>query len=178
MDVYTVVITFPTEIEDELKILRKNYNVHADTEITPHTTLKQPFFLKGTLDAVLHDLWEVAGITNQFSLEFDGLKYFEGENNVVYASFKEKEQVASLHAEIVNALKGMVEEKYKEERELDKFIPHATIGERIPDEEFIKVKQELSEYSLSKKFLVDSFELLKSTDETGWKLLEEYQLEG
>lgn len=169
MTFYTVILTFPKEVERKLKKLREKYNKYTSYSIDPHITLKQPF--SPTVDFAIIDkkLKAIAKRTRPFVLILNGIEYFEGTNNVVYAAIKNKKSVVDLHSDIVRSLRGLVKEKYKEEYELGRFLPHATIGEEIPDKVFPVIKKELSSYSLKYKIKINSFNLYIAGKKEIWK---------
>jgi 2'-5' RNA ligase len=170
---YTVVLTIQKEAREELKKLRVRYNKYESSSIDPHITLKQPFELLVDLDIINEKLEEIAKETEPFNITPDGVKYFEGENNVAYVSFKDVSQVAALHKKIVYSLRGLVREKYDEEFELDKFLPHITIGEKIPKGTLPLVKKELSTYNISNEIKVEFFSVYSADEREIW---EEYKV--
>ena len=171
MTSYAIVLTFPAEIEKELNVLRDKYNKYVRYSITAHLTLKQPFKLSTDLAVLKQRLKAVASRTRPFVLELDGVEYFEETNNVAYVAIKNKSPVIDLHADIVRSLQGLVEGEYEENEEynLERFTPHMTIAEHIPDEAFPAIKQELSGYRLDRNINIDSFALFSSGDDAVWK---------
>jgi len=163
MTSYAIVLTFPEEIEKELNVLRDKYNKYVRYSITAHLTLKQPFKLIADLT--------VASRTRPFILELDGVAYFEGTNNVAYIAIRNKRPVMDLHADIVRSLEGLVAGEYEENEdyELEKFTPHVTIAELIPDEVFPVIKKELSNYNQDYETNIDSFALYSQEEDAIWK---------
>lgn len=178
MTSYAVVLTFPQQVEKELKDLRDRYNKYVTYSIVPHITLKQPFKSRVELSVVNERLSAVANRTKPFVLILDGVEYFEEVNNVVYVAIKNNKPVADLHADIVRSLEGLVEAEYEVDYGLDRFTPHMTIAEQIPDEVFPVVKKELSSYKANHKVAMDSFSLYNQGEDKIWKLGTIFRLSG
>ena len=178
MTSYAIVLTFPADIEKELNVLRDKYNKYVRYSITAHLTLKQPFKLSTDLAVLKQRLKAVASRTRPFVLELDGVEYFEETNNVVYVAIRNERSVIDLHAAIVRSLAGSVEAIYKDDYELERFTPHMTIAELIPDEAFPAIKQELSGYRLDRNINIDSFALFSSGEDAVWKPETIFRLSG
>jgi 2'-5' RNA ligase len=180
MTSYAVALTFPADIEKELNLLRDKYNKYVRYSITAHLTLKQPFKLIAGLTVVNERLKAVASRTKPFFLELDGVEYFEETNNVAYVAIKNKSPVIDLHANIVRSLQRLVEGEYEENEEynLEKFTPHITIAELIPDAVFPVIKQEISNYRLDRNVNIGSFALFSSGEDAVWKPETIFRLSG
>lgn len=156
---YTVTLTFPQEAEDELRRLRKKYNQYSTYQIDPHITLQQPFYPTRELNLIHEKLEAVSEGKTPFVLELDGVEYFTGRNNVAYVAVKNKQPVIQLYTAIANALKGLINEGDEGEYKPESFTPHVTIGERIPDDIFPTVRQELSNCRPNFQIPIRSFSL-------------------
>jgi len=178
MTSYAIVLTFPAEIEKELNVLRDKHNKYVRYSITAHLTLKQPFKLITGLATVNERLKAVASQTKPFVLELDGVEYFEGTNNVAYLAIRNERPVIDLHADIVRSLEGLVEAIYKDDYELERFTPHVSIAESIPNEAFPAIKQELSGYTLNRTINIDSFVLFSAGEDAVWKPETIFRLSG
>lgn len=168
MTSYAVALTFPAGIETELNRLREKYNRYVNYHIPPHVTLMYPFKLSTDLTVTKERLESVASRTRPFVLELDGVEYFEETNNVAYVAIKNKRPVVDLHTDIVRSLQGLVEGEY-EEYIFERFTPHMTIAESIPNEVFPVIKKELSGYTLNRNINIDSFVLFSSGNDAVWK---------
>lgn len=177
---YAVVLTLPPEIEKELDKLRDSYNKYVGYTIPPHITLKQPFKLKVDLSAVSEKLEAVANGAESFTLTPGGVEYFENSNNVAYVAIRSKKPVMDLHTAIFRSLRGLVEGEYTENEEynLEKFTPHITIAEQIPDEVFHVIKNELADYRLDCNIKIDSFALFYQLGDNIWKPVTTFELFG
>jgi len=178
MTSYVIALTFPAEIEEELNVLRGKYNRYVRYSITAHLTIKKPFKMIAGLATVNERLEAIASRTRPFALELDGLEYFEGTNNVAYVAIRNKKPVIDLHTDIVRSLARLVEAEYEEDYELEKFTPHVTIAEHIPDKVFPAIKQELSNYNQNYKTNIDSFTLFSQEEDAVWKPLTIFRLSG
>jgi len=166
---YAVVLTFPSEVAKRLSRLREKYNRYVSYTIEPHLTLEYPFVPKADITVVREKVKAVARRTEPFTLVLNGIEYFEGTNNVAYVAVDNKRPVTDLHTDIVHSLKGLIEEGDKEGYKLERFTPHVTIGECIPDEVFPTVKKRFSDYELHYGIEIAAF-ILFSTGENGiWK---------
>ena len=167
---YAVALTFPSEVTERLSRLREKYNQYVGYTIEPHLTLVYPFLPKDNISIIKEKLKAVAKRTKPFTLVLNGIKYFEEENNVAYAAVKNKQPVVDLHIDIMSSLKGLITEEYTDGMyDFERFTPHVTIGEQIPDEVFLTVKKVFSDYELHHEIEIVSF-VLFSADENGiWK---------
>ncbi len=169
MTYYAVVLTFPADINQELDRLRDRYNKYVGYSIVPHLTLKPPFILSADPTVLNERLTAVASRTKSFVLELDGVDYFEEINNVAYVAIGNKRPVIDLHTDIVRSLEGLVEAVYEEGYDLERFTPHITIAECIPEDVFPVIKNELSGYTLNREIRIDSFALFSEEEDAVWK---------
>lgn len=175
---HAVVLTFPDNIKEELSQLRKDYAHYVSYTIEPHLTLKQPFISKVDITIIEKCLKEVTARTKPFTLRLSGIEYFEEWNNVAYIALINKQPVIDLHTDIVLSLKELVKDLDRVTYELDKFTPHVSISELIPDDIFPTVKKIFSNYSLSYECEIESFFLFSSDEEKIWKSLRTFKLTG
>jgi 2'-5' RNA ligase len=166
---YAVVLTFPEEFVRDISDLRDKYQRYVSYTIVPHITLKMPF--KPAADiAVINDmLIAVAEKTAPFTLVMGGIRFFEGANNVAYLAVKTGQPVTELHKDIVNSLRGYVKEEGRQIYELDRFTPHMTIAECIPDDAFPEIKKQLSGYDLHLQCEVSAFSLYSGRMDSEWQ---------
>lgn len=175
---YAVALTFTGEAAKELIRLREKYNRHVSYAIEPHLSLEYPFVPKVDLSIVNEKLKEIARRTRPFTLIVNGIKYFEGTNNVVYVAVGNRRPVIDLHTDIVYSLKGLIKEGDKELYKLERFTPHVTIGECIPNEVFLTVKKSLSDYELHHEIEIASFVLFSADKDEKWKPACVFELSG
>ena len=176
MTLYAVVLTFSDEHVKELNKLREKYQRYVSYTIVPHLTLKYPFTLIADIAIVNDKLKAVAGKIKPFTLVLNGIEFFEGINNVAYAAIENKRPVIALHAEIVHSLKGLVKEEDEEIYELDRFTPHVTMGESIPEDVFPAIKKMLADYDLHLECQISAFSLYAGTWDGVWKLESVFEL--
>lgn len=162
MNIYAVVLTIPGEAGKEISNLRNKHGKYLSYTIEPHVTLKYPLVPKVDLNIVNEKLEAVARRTKPFTLVLNGIKYFEGVNNVAYIAIENKQPVIDLHIDVFHSIRGLVEGTSEIEYNLERFTPHVTISEHIPDEVFPSVKKQLSEYELRYEVRVVSLDLYSS----------------
>ena len=172
---YAVVLTFSGEIAGMLSKLCEDYQQYINYTIVPHITLIYPFEPSFGLNRVTDKLAEVAKRTRPFTLVLNGIEFFERDNNVAYVAVENKQTVKELHVSLFQSLKGLV--KGMVDYNLDKFVPHMTIGERIPEEMLLGVKQRFSDYRLCYKCPVTYFSLF-SEDKGKWERAQVFRLVG
>ena len=167
---YAIDLIFPGAIAKELNSLREKYNQYVGYTIEPHLTLAYPFLPEVDISLVKEKLNAVSKRTKPFTLILDGIAYFEGKNNVAYAAIENKQPVVALHIDIMRSLNGLIKEEYTDgQYNLERFTPHVTIGDQIPQEVFASVKKRFSDYRLYYEIEMLSF-VLSSADEDGvWK---------
>jgi 2'-5' RNA ligase len=147
--IYSIGLTFSEEIENVLNKMRKDFQQYIDYIIVPHITLVYPFAPIFSLYQIYEQLGRVAKRTKQFDITLKGIKYFNNENNVVYAAIKNRRPVKKLHTDIIKSLDGYIKETKTDGKfNLDSYIPHVTIGSHIPDKVFEKIKKRFSRYKL------------------------------
>ena len=167
---YAVVLTFPGDIAESLSRLREKYNKYTGYTIEPHLTLVYPFVPQGDIATVNEKLDVVAGRTRPFTLVLNGIEYFEEANNVVYAAIENKRPVVDLHVDIVHSLSGLITQEYTDgSYNLERFTPHVTIGEHIPDGVFPTVKEDFSDYELHHEIMIGFFVLFSAKDDRIWQ---------
>jgi 2'-5' RNA ligase len=165
INLYGIFLTFNSGIEKIFNRLRENYEQYFNLPIAPHLTLMYPFVPVFSLYPVVEQLEKVARQTKPFNIVLNGIKYFEKENNVIYAAVENKRAVKNLHMDIAVALEGVVQEWRAEGKySLDRFIPHVTIGNKIPNVIFPELKKMLSKYRLHFEDSITDFSLYTEID--------------
>ena len=172
---YAVALTFPREVKQEIIKLQEEYKKYVIYRIEPHITLKYPFATKVDIAVINERLKKVADISVPFTLVLNGIKYFEGENNVVYIAVETKEPVINLHNSIVHSLEDLDKEESMEIFDLERFAPHATIGEHIPQEVFPHIKKTLARLNPRYEIEVNSFTLFSAGEDDIWKSIEVFK---
>lgn len=169
MTSYAVVLTFPGEIKKEITKLQEQYKKYITYRIEPHITLKYPFATEVDMAVINKKLRKVADRSAPFSLVLNGIEYFEGENNVAYIAVQTKEPIINLHNSIVHSLEDLDKEESMEIFDLQRFSPHVTIGEKIPQEVFPYIKKTLARLNLIYEIEVSSFTLFTAGKDGIWK---------
>ena len=178
-ELYAVVLTFSQEFSDAVSKLRENYQKYMGYAIVPHITLVYPFRPTVDINAVNEKLEEVAKSTKPFTLILHGIEYFEKGNNVAYVAVEDKWPVINLHANIFHSLKGLIKEDIIfQNYNLERFTPHVTIGERIPDEIFPTVKEKFSDYEINYECEIMEFSLFSDNGVGRWEVARVFELAG
>ena len=107
---YAVALTFPPEVKEVLSKLRKEYTEYVSYRIEPHITLKYPFMTDVKVVVINDRLQKVANAPRPFIVVLNGVKYFEGENNVAYVAIENEDPVIDLHYHIVHSLEDLDKE--------------------------------------------------------------------
>jgi 2'-5' RNA ligase len=177
-NLYAVALTFSGEIEKVFSRLREDFEQHMKYTIVPHVTLVYPFVPVFSLFQVNEQLMKVAKRTKHFKIVLNGIEFFEDGNNIAYAAVQNRRTVKRLHADIVKSLEGIIKEWYTDGRfNLEKFVPHVTIGERIPAGLFPDIKKKLLKYRLYYEDRITDFSLFAG-DNGNWQLSRVYELTG
>lgn len=154
---YAIALTMKGKAKTGLTELRARFGTSMNYSIEPHVTVKMPFTLKTDISVIERKLREVAAKTMPFTLMLNGIRYWEGRNNVAYVAVQNQLPVYNLHAAIVNALHGLIEGDTT--FNLQNFTAHSTINEGIPAEALAALKQELSAYQPQYRVRITSFTL-------------------
>jgi 2'-5' RNA ligase len=177
-NLYAVVLTFSGEIEKVFEKLREDFQPHMNYTVVPHITLVYPFVPVFSFFRINEQLTKVAKRTKHFKIVLNGIEFFEDGNNVAYAAVQNRRTVKRLHTDIVKSLEGLFKEWYTDGRfNFEKFVPHVTIGERIPATSFPDVKKKLSRYKLHYEDHITDFSLF-AEDNGNWQLNRVYELKG
>ena len=179
MTLYAVALILPDQIEQILDNLRGDYNRYMNYIDIPHLTLVYPFVPEVDITIVNEKLEEVAKRTKPFTLVLNGIEYFEGDNNVAYAAIENKRPVIDLHTDIIHSLNGLIKEEYTNGQfNVDRFVPHVTIGEHIPDVVFLTVKKTFADYQLHYEIEIVSFPLFSLGEDSIWKTTRLFEITG
>ena len=157
MLMYAIALTMKGKAKTGLSELRARFGTDMNYSIEPHVTLTYPFTPKADISIIQNKLSEVAAQTKPFTLELNGIRYWEGRNNVAYAAVQNQLPVYNLHAAIVAALQGLISGNTT--FDLEHFTAHSTINEHIPGEALAALKQELSAYQPQYRVNITSFTL-------------------
>jgi len=175
---YAVALTFSDKIESVFTRLREDYQQYINYIIVPHVTLVYPFVPVFSLFRIYEQLEAVAKRTEQFNIVLNGIEFFENGNNVAYAAIQHRRAVKKLHTDIIRSLDGLIKEWYTDGKfNLEKFVPHVTIGDRIPAAVFPDIKKKLSKYKLHYEDSITEFSLF-AAENGGWQISRVFQLKG
>jgi 2'-5' RNA ligase len=160
MMMYAIALTMNGKAKSELTELRARFGTNINYSIEPHVTLSYPFTLKTDINVIENKLSEVAGQTKPFALILDGIRYWEGRNNVAYVAVQNQLSVFNLHVAVTRALQGLItgDTTYN----LQNFTAHLTINEQIPGEALPNLKKELSRHEPTYRVKMTSLTLFEA----------------
>lgn len=173
---YAIALTFSEKIENLFDRLRTDYQQDTDYIIVPHITLVYQFAPVFTLFQVNEQLEKVAKNTRQFDIILNDIKFFENGNRVAYVALQYTRPVRKLHTDIIKSLDGLIKEiRTDGEYDFERFVPHVTIGGKIPANKLPGIKKRYSRYFIHYEEKITHFCLF--TDEKGsWKRLRVFNL--
>ncbi len=175
---YAVAMTFNEKIDKVFSRLREDYQEYINHTIVPHLTLVYPFAPVFSLFRVIEQLDKVARRTKPFDITLNKIEFFETGNNVAYAAVQHRRTVKKLHTDIIKSLDGLIKEWNTDGRfNLEKFVPHVTIGVNIPAAVFPDIKKRLSKYRFHYADHITEFSLF-SEENGSWKINRVFQLSG
>lgn len=173
---YAVALELSDKIADKLSKLRTDYQQVMEYMINPHITLVYPFSPVFSLFQINEQLEKVAKRYEPFNINLNGIGFFENGNNVIYAALENIRPVKKLHADIYTSLEGLIKEWQTDvDYNLEKFVPHVTIGANIPDSIFPEIKKKYSRYWFNYKDTITHFSLFSEKRGT-WERKRVYKL--
>jgi 2'-5' RNA ligase len=175
---YAISVNFDGDVAQELAKLRAGYREHMTFTAIPHITLVYPFTPAGDIENVVFKLKEVGKRQKPFKVTLEGIKYFETVNNVAYVAVKDREPLETLAVDIIESIREVVQGYYADKgHDPRHFIPHLTIGEKIPHDKFTELKKKFANHQVRHECKVTDFYL---AGETGgeWKMLHVFGLAG
>jgi 2'-5' RNA ligase len=173
---YAVALVLSDNTADKLNELRTDYQQVMDYMITPHITLVYPFSPVFSLFQINEQLEKVAKKNKQFNIILNGIKFFENGNNVVYAALRNIGPVKELHMEIFSSLEGLIKEwRTDVDYNLERYVPHVTIGTKIPDRIFPDIKKRYSRLKIHSEDTITHFSLF-SEKKGDWERKRVYEL--
>jgi len=175
---YLIVILPPKEVIKTMDKYRRLYAKYTSYTIPPHITVYPPFFLRGITERRF-----ITKLVNDFSktkcgkVTLNSIDYFKGVNNVAFVKpdSKSSKYITNLLVKTLKSLKGYTKSVYSEYSPTpDKFNPHMTIAEKIPNNSLSKIKEELKNFKHVFSFKIESiFVFKKVTDTKSWDMLQE-----
>jgi 2'-5' RNA ligase len=157
MLIYAIALTMKGKAKKELTELRARFGTNMNYSIEPHVTITYPFTPKTDVRIIQNKLSEIATQTRPFILLLNGIRYWEGKNNVAYIAVQNQLLVYNLHATIIYALEGLISGDTS--FNLQNFIAHLTINEHAPGESLAVLKKELIMYRPKYRVNINSFTL-------------------
>ncbi len=173
---YAVALVLSDKTAEKLSQLRTDYQQVMDYNIIPHITLVYRFSPVFSLFQINEQLEKVAKRYEQFNITLNGIGFFENGNNVVYASLENIRPVKKLHTDIIGSLESFIKEWHTDgEYNLERYVPHVTIGSKIPDSIFPEIKKKYARYRLNYEDTITHFSLFSEKRGT-WERKRVYKL--
>lgn len=157
MLIYAIALTMKGKAKKELTELRTRFGTNMNYSIEPHVTIMFRFTLKTDIRIIQNRLSEIATQTRPFMLVLNGIRCWEGKNNVAYIAVQNQLLVYNLQAMIIDALEGLIAADTT--FNLQNFIAHLTINEHVPNESMSTLKKELLAYHPEYRVNINSFTL-------------------
>jgi 2'-5' RNA ligase len=175
---YAIALILSNKTAEKLNKLRTDYQEANNYSVNPHITLVYPFSPVFSLFQVNEQLDKVARRHKQFNVILNHIAFFENGNNVVYAALHNTRTVKSLHIDIFRSLEGLIQEwNIEADYNMERYVPHVTIGAKIPDSIFPVVKKQYSTYRIYSEDVINRF-VLFSDDNGNWERKRVYELAG
>jgi len=175
---YAVALVLSEKTAGKLNNLRTDYQQEMDYLIVPHLTLVYPFSPVFSLFQINEQLEKVARRHEQFSITLSGIKFFENGNNVAYAALENIKPVKKLHTDISKSLESFIQYWNTDaDYNFEKYVPHVTIGAKIPDNIFPEIKRKYARYRFHYEEIVMQFSLFSEKKGT-WERKRVYKLAG
>jgi 2'-5' RNA ligase len=175
---YAIALVLSDNTAEKLNNLRTDYQQVMDYVIIPHITLVYPFSPVFSLFQINDELHKVARKHGQLNIVLNGIGFFENGNNVVYAALENIKPVKKLHTDIVKSLEAYIQYwNIEADYNLQKFVPHVTIGAKIPDQFFPEIKKQYAQYRFRFEETVTKFSLFSDIN-GNWERKKVYDLEG
>jgi 2'-5' RNA ligase len=158
---------FPQKsVQDFANSYRKRYDPHYSL-IPPHITLKEKFELpEERLDEAVENLERVAKMFKPFRIRFHKVSHFYPTSPILYLAIEDSRMLVDLHNRIEEVFDS-VESPYD-------FIPHLTIGQKMPEDELHDVYGSLRLKSFNLETKVDRFHLLYQLENGSWSVYQSF----
>jgi 2'-5' RNA ligase len=173
---YAIALVLSDVTAEKLNTLRTDYQQLMDYIIIPHITLVYPFSPVFSLFQINEQLYKVARKHRYLNIVLNHIDFFENGNNVIYAGLENTKPVKKLHTDIVKSLESSIQYwNIDADYNLEKYIPHVTIGAKIPDDFFPEIKKKYSRYRFRFEETITQFILFSDSNGT-WERKRVYQL--
>jgi 2'-5' RNA ligase len=146
---------------------RIKYARYTSYVIVPHITLVPPFLIeKESPIEIVHSLQKGYKGLPPIKVILENVNFFEGKNNVAFVQpdAGSSESIRNILRKTTSILGNRIKNAYNGYYFTpEKFIPHLTIAESIPENIFSEIKSELAGLVFNYPFLVSSVFLFGQT---------------
>lgn len=154
---FLLAIIPPQEVIDYIDIYRRQYAKNTNYIIPPHITICPPFYLNINQVDFLSQLNQIFQNTPSFQITLNSVDFFTGKNNVAFFKPEPATDIRNLLVKIQTHLSGQIQNVWPDyPTDPEKFTPHLTIAEHIPDPVFESVKEDLENILIHQEFTVSS----------------------
>lgn len=158
---------FPSKpIQDEANAYRKRYDPKYAL-VPPHITLKEAFRVNDeTIKELVTELKLIANAIDPFTINITKVSSFAPVTNTIYLKVEPVQQLLDL-------FEKMHEGKFPDNIE-HSFVPHITIGQKLPEGEYSDVYGSLQMKKVEFEDQVDRFQLLYQLENGSWTVYETF----
>lgn len=163
---YGIAIFPSKEIQDEANAYRKRYDPKY-TLIPPHITLKPSFRMDNhTRDDIVNRLKEIANKFEPFPIKITKIRSFKPVTYTIFLKVEPCKELTLLNDKLHT-------DPFTDDRE-HPFIPHITIGQNLPEDEFSDVNESLRMKDVFLQDTVDRFQLCYELENGSWSVYETF----
>lgn len=158
----------PQIIIDFIDTYRRKYSHYTSYDIAPHLTIYPPFYSQVPQVDLVTKLQDTFSQTQPFPVTLNSIDFFTGKNNVAFfkPDHKSSIDIKNLLIKTRTDFSQIIQNVWPDyPTDPNKFIPHLTIAEHIPDDKFEQVIRELANIKIKQEFEVRSIFLLKKQQE-------------
>jgi hypothetical protein len=187
MDVYGIALILPEKIGKELDRLRNGYKKDMYFIPIPHITLIHPFNPKISMRLMSDRLSQIAERTKPFTLSVSGIEYSQHVKNKTrwkaHITIINKQPIMDLYRAIDLSIIGPLKDA-QGNLILDTYSPELIIGQNIPEDILLKMKQKLLIETLKYEIDIDTFGIFVQNPEFAnnhkpeWSIVERFAMMG
>jgi 2'-5' RNA ligase len=172
---YLLAIIPPKPVADYVDNFRQQYDVNNLFSISPHITVYPPFYSSESEPSLINKLNNIYNKSIPFRISLDSVGFFIGKNNVAFfkPDSKSGHQIRNLFKAVQLCLADVITDAWPNYPvNPEQFVPHCTIAEKIPQNEFPDIRHNLESLLVNQDFVVDSVFLLRKKPENWFPISE------
>ena len=177
MQKYFISILPDDQFASDVIAFRRKYlhglNPKDEHKKFPHITLQHTFSRADGFEAVIQPhLNSVAGNFQPFEIRVSGIGHFD--QRVIFIKVEENHVLLNLHHDLKEML--MTKMNFTSKEVVDEYRPHITLEKKISKADFNFHWSKIRDENFEKKFLCDSFSLMKHNGRV-WEEADKYYLQ-